>query len=100
MSTDSTTYTKILDALNLSELEPEEQEEILLDLNDLVFKGTLIRLIERMPARIREEFDSLLATDPSEDVMEAFIQKNVPDADSAVTETLAELTDDILAVTT
>jgi succinate dehydrogenase flavin-adding protein (antitoxin of CptAB toxin-antitoxin module) len=99
MTTDSKQFTTILEALNLAELEPAEQEEILLDLNELVFKGTLVRLIERMSQKAREEFDQLLNSNASEDEIQAFITKHVPDPDSAVTETLAELTNDILVVT-
>jgi hypothetical protein len=65
----------------------------------LIFKGTLVRLIERMDEPSRDEFNALLDSNPSEDAIQEYIQANVPDADSAVAETVAELTDDILAVT-
>jgi hypothetical protein len=93
-------HTKnIIEALDLAELEPEEQEELLLDLDELIFKGTMVRLIERMDEKTASAFNALLDEDASEDDIEAFLQKHVPDADSAITDTVAELTNDILAVT-
>jgi hypothetical protein len=99
MTNRTASHPDLLDALDLSELEPEEQEELLLDIGDLIFKGTLVRLIERMDDRTRDAFNRLLADNASEDVIQNFIQTHVPDADSAVGETIAELRDDILAVT-
>ena len=90
---------KILDALDMSQLLPEEQEELLLDLGDLVFRGTMLRLIERMDEKTADAFSGLLDKDPSEEEVEAFLKQHVPDADEAVEETLAEIRSDILAVT-
>jgi 16S rRNA C1402 (ribose-2'-O) methylase RsmI len=89
----------ILEALNLSELLPEEQEEILLDIHELILKGTLVRLAEQMDEKMRGEFEVLLDADSSEEEIADFIEKNVPNADNALEETVAELTNDILAAT-
>ena len=95
----NTSVQTILDALEVNELPAAEQEEILGDLNDLVFKGTLIRLLERMDTPAREAFEELLSKDAPEEVLKAFIQQNAPDAHNAVSETLSELTSDILLAT-
>lgn len=89
----------LLDALDISELPPEEQEELLLDLGDLVFRGSMLRLIERMDDATKDDFNALMDTDPSEDGVMEFLQTRVPDADQAVEETLADIRSDILAVT-
>lgn len=89
----------ILEALDLKQLPPEEQEELLLDLGDLVFRGSMLRLIERMDDAVRTDFNILLDRDPSEEEVMDFLQKRVPDADAAVEETIADLRSDILAVT-
>ncbi len=34
----------LLDALDLSGLEPDDQEDIMLTMSDLVFRGALVRL--------------------------------------------------------
>jgi hypothetical protein len=89
----------VIEALNIFELPEEEQEELLNDLNELIFKGTLVRLLERMNDKTREEFSQLLEQDAPEEVVEAFIEKHVVNADSAVEDAIIELRDDILAVT-
>lgn len=89
----------ILEALDLKQLPTEEQEELLLDLGDLVFRGSMLRLIERMDDVTRADFNVLLDRDPAEDEVMDFLQKRVPDVDAAVEETLADLRSDILSVT-
>ena len=89
----------ILDALDMKGLPPEEQEELLLDLGDLVFRGSMLRLIERMDDPTKDDFNTLMDKNPSEAEVMAFLKERVPDADKAVEETLADLRSDILAVT-
>ncbi len=89
----------LFDALGLEDLLPEEQETILLDLNSLIMKGSLVRLAEMMDEKTRADFDALMSGDPSEDDVQAFLEERVPNADIAVADTVRELTDDILAVT-
>jgi hypothetical protein len=89
----------ILEALGIKDLEPAEQEELLLDLGELVTRGTMLRLIERMDEKTQDDFSALLDRDPEDEEVEAFLKERVPDADSAVEETLEELRSDILAVT-
>ena len=96
--TDATNTQSLLDALDIEGLAPEEQEELLLELNALIFKGSLVRLIERMDDATKDAFNTLMDTDPSEDQVLDFLNQNVPDADKAVEETVQELRDDILAV--
>ncbi|CAN5697030.1 hypothetical protein BH11PAT2_BH11PAT2_05100 [soil metagenome] len=94
-----TTTSDILTLLNIQELPSEEQEELLLDLTSLIFKGSLVRIIELMDSDTRDSFNSLMDTDPVEDEVEQFLTDNVPGADQAVQDTLDELRNDILAVT-
>ena len=94
-----TSDTTLLEALDLESLAPEEQEALLLEINELVFKSSMARLIERMDDGMRDEFAKLMESDADEETVEAFLLANVPDADKAVAEAVAELTDDILAAT-
>jgi hypothetical protein len=89
----------ILELIGIQELPVEEQEELLLDLGDIVFRGTMLRLIERMDDSTQEDFSKLMDTDPQEDEVMAFLKERVPESDQAVEETLADLRSDILAVT-
>ena len=55
--------TQVMDALDLNALLAEEQEALLLDLNSLIFRGSMVRLIERMDEGSREEFAKLMESD-------------------------------------
>lgn len=89
----------ILDALNFAELEADEQQELLYELHEIIFKGTFVRLLERLDEPSRDEFTAMLERDASDEEVQGFIESRIPDADSAVTETVQELTSDILTLT-
>lgn len=84
--------------LKLSTYPQKEQEELLTALGDIVFRGTLLRLIEEMSNTARTEFAVLLADNAPPEALEAFIKEQVPGADAAVTETLTALASDISKV--
>ena len=94
-----TTSSSLLEALDIADLPLEEQEAVLLEINELVFKGSMLRMIEQMDEATSEAFTALMDSDADEEAVEAFLTKNVPGADQAVLDTITELTDDILAVT-
>lgn len=98
MTTPTPALQKLIAALDLSSLPSEEREEILLDLNEVVFKNSLIRMIEIMDEPTREEFARLMESEASEQELETFLAERVPGADKAIEEAVESLTDDILAV--
>lgn len=94
-----TNFSQVMEALELNELPPEEQEALLLDLNSLIFRGSMVRLLERMDEKTRDDFARLVEGGVDEIGVETFLRERVPDADAAVAETVQEISDDILAVT-
>lgn len=90
---------EILKALQMSELSPEEQEQMLLDINAIIYEGSMVRIVERMDEQARADFEALMESDADEEAVEAFLKERVPDADALVAETVKELTDDILSGT-
>jgi len=94
-----TDFSAIQEALEFDEMTPEEQEELMLDLSNLIYNGTMLRIMERMDEKYKDEFLELIDKGASQEELATFIEKNVPNADSAVEETVAELTSDILATT-
>ena len=89
----------LTDALDLSELPVEEQEEILVDINDLVLQATITKIIEVMDEKTRDEFSMLIDSGPSDEAVADFIEAHVPNSDELVQETIQDFADDILAVT-
>ena len=97
--TDSPKIKNILEALDLSALDPEDQEDLLVDLNELIFKTTLVAMIEVMDEKTQTAFEKLLDSDASDEEIDAFIEKNVPNADKIVKDTVNDLASDILLET-
>lgn len=87
------------DALAMNDLPPEQQEELLLEVTAAVFEGVVLRMTEQMDDATRTKFEELLATEPSDEQVEAFVREHVPNADELVAETIADMRNDILRVT-
>ncbi len=98
LPTSSNRFDKLVEALDLSALPLEEQNELLLDLNSVIFKSSLLTMIETMDEPTREEFAVLMEEEASEEDLEAFLMEKVPGAEAAVQQAVESLADDILAV--
>ena len=88
----------IMSALQLDMMTVPEQEKTLLALSDLVFKGTLLRVVEKMDDKTREEFSALLEKDASPEEVQSFLTARVPGADKAAGEVLADIASDMEAL--
>lgn len=95
----TTDLERIITALNMEELAPEEQQDLMLELNSLVFRSALTRIVEQMDEATRTQFTAFVDTNPTQEQLAAFLIETVPGADKAVEDTVAELTSDILSVT-
>lgn len=89
----------MLAVLGLENLSEEEQQSLLVDMQELIFKGSVVRMLEQMTEEGREAFNAYLSGNPSEDEMMEYLEKHVPDAKGAIIDTIAELKSDILAGT-
>lgn len=97
--TSSSRFDKLVEALDLSALPLQEQNELLLDLNSVIFKSSLLTMIEGMDEPTREEFAVLIMEEEaSEEELETFLMEKVPGAEAAVQQAVESLADDILAV--
>ena len=91
-------YNELLRKLGFTLFEPYEQEEMLLALSSIIFRGSLVRMVERMDEKTREDFSHLCARGVSDEEMAAFIEGRVPDAQEAIRETIQELEEDVNAL--
>lgn len=89
----------IIEALDLSELPLEEREQILIDLQDVFLRSSMLSLIERMDESARVGFENLLNQQPTEESILIFLKERVPEAESCIRDTIQEISDDILGVT-
>lgn len=89
---------QLIVALDLDALPSEEKDELLADVNETIFKKSLVLMIERMDEPTRAEFARLMESEASEAELEEFLATKVPGADEAIQEAVEILTDDILTV--
>lgn len=94
--TDTTKFQKLIEALELDESVPGEQDELLTDLNATIFKSALVRMVESMSEATREEFATLMESEASEEELEKFLSEKVPGAEQAIEDAVASIADDIL----
>lgn len=85
----------LISALNLSNYPQEEQERIILELSDTLFRGTLVRLIERMDDATRTDLNTLMEGDVDSEKVVAFLKERVSGADEVVREVLHEITNNM-----
>lgn len=90
-----TALDTLVETLRLSELPKSEQEEVLLEVQDLVVQGALVKMLERMDESLKDEFSALIDGD-DEDAIEAFVEAHVPDADQIIEEAIADVTEEML----
>lgn len=93
-----TSYQTILQYVEFDALPKKEQEQFLLDLNSLIFRGAITRTLERMDERTRNDWYALIEKGASDTDMRRFIERRVPQAELALAETVETLAGDILAV--
>jgi hypothetical protein len=94
--TDTTKFQKLIEALELDESAPGEQDELLTDLNAAIFKSALVRMVESMDEKTREEFATLMENEASEEELEKFLAEKVPGAEQAIEDAVSGIADDIL----
>lgn len=91
--------TTLLETLDIASLPPDEQEALLVEIQELITQGVMARVVAGMNDETRNAFEVLLAGDADEGAITAFLEQQVPNMDTVVAETVAELQDDILSAT-
>jgi hypothetical protein len=100
MSTEPTMIEVISTVLGLDGLPQEERDATLVEFNAMVFRTSIITMIEQMDEETRETFAALTGGDPTEEELQAFLTAHVPNSSQIVQETIERLLRDILATTT
>lgn len=93
------TQNEILEQLGLADLPEKEREELLLELQELTFNGAMMRIMDSMDMKTREEFTALMEKEAPDEEVEAFLAEKVPGAEAAIADTMESLKNDILRFT-
>lgn len=93
-------YQSILDAVEFDELPKAEQDTFIEELNSTIFRGAVVRAIERMDEPTRDGWQRLIASGASEEALRRFLDRNAPTVEAALADTVDIVAGDILAITT
>ncbi len=92
-------YQSILDAVEFDDLPSTEQEKFIEDLNSTIFRGAVVRAIERMDEVTRDMWQRLIASGASEEALRRYLDRNAPTVEQALADTVDIVANDILAIT-
>jgi hypothetical protein len=80
----------IIKELGIDTLPEKKQEEILLRIGKIIFQAVLIRVMERLNSKEKDEFTELLVKKPNdEEAILGFLKSKIPDLDEIVNEEVA-----------
>jgi hypothetical protein len=94
-----TYMAQIANALEFDRMSQEEQEDTMVEISNLIFQGTMIKVMELMSEEDKNGLFALEDSQASEESITEYINAHVPNSDSLVKETIDDLVNDILAVT-
>lgn len=78
----------LIEKMNLGEVSPDIQNQIISQLGENVLKSVLIEVKAELEGAEREEFDSLIKEDNPE-IIERFLLEKIPNFDSLVKEKMS-----------
>ncbi len=80
----------IIQELSLDVLPEKEQEEAILRIGRIIFQAVLIRVMEELSTREKNEFDKLLREKPDDEkAILDFLKSKIPNLDEIVNEEVA-----------
>jgi len=87
----------ILSALGKSDLPAYEREELEAEIESIIFRASLVRIVTEMDDETLEAWRALIERDAEEEEFVAFLKTHMPAAAQIGADTARELADDILA---
>lgn len=82
--------TNLIMALHLDTLPEAEQEKVLLDVGEIIYKKVLLRVLDELSEKDKDEFDVLLADHAGdEDAIFSFLSAKIPNLEAVVNEEIA-----------
>ena len=80
----------IIKDLELDKLPAEEQEKALLSMGRIIFQSVMIRVLEKLNEKDKEEFEKMLSEKPADgDAILIFLQSRIPNINEIINEEIA-----------
>ena len=97
---EDTLKQNIMKDLGLDLLPPEERDEALLRVGNIIFKSVLLRVLDELDEKQKDAFDATLDANPdNQEAVFEFLRSNVPDFDALVADVIAKFRQESLATT-
>lgn len=81
----------IIKELGLDNLSEKEQEETLLSIGKIIFQSVLIRTMEELDDKSKDEFEKILSEKPNdEEAILSFLQKKLPNLNDIVNDEVSK----------
>lgn len=80
---------RIVAELNIGHLEPQEQEQVIDKVSEVLLKKATFEVMRRIPEDALDELDRLAVADDA-DAVRALVRKHVPDVDTVVADAARE----------
>jgi hypothetical protein len=81
----------LIQALDISALSPEEQQEIISDLGMIIYQNVLMRTIEQMNDKDQAEFEKLLNNNSEPYAVFAFLKSKASNFEDIINEEASKL---------
>jgi len=76
----------ITNVLDLSNLPPEKQQEMILKVGELIYQNVLLRVLETMPEKDQDEFEKLLDNKAAPEELFGFLKEKVENFEQIIEE--------------
>ncbi len=83
---DKKTNNNIIYDLGLELLSPEQQEEALISIGQIIFQAVIIRVLDILSDEEKDDFEKLLAGNSSEEMILNFLKSKIEDLDEIIKE--------------
>ncbi len=81
----------IIKELGLDKLSEKEQEETLLSIGKIIFQSVLIRTMEELDDKDKDEFEKILSEKPNdEEMILGFLKKKLPNLNEIVNDEVSK----------
>jgi len=83
----ATTFKEnLIKELGLESLPPERQMEIVLGIGRVIQQNVILRILDELPEKDKEDFDKFLKEERNEEEITKFLEKRIPNLDDIVNE--------------
>ena len=75
---------QIIDELNIGHLSPEEQDQVISGVGEMLLSRVILKIMSMVPADAQARLEALLGQENNEAAIQSFIEQNVPNSNQVI----------------